>query len=382
MEDEGRIRRGQSCATDARDAAREFHAGVAQPHMALVIFFCSVHYDLDTLASEMQHLFAGVQVIGCTTAGEIGPEGYRDRTISGASFPSGSFTAACGRMDELQQFESIQAHTLVQDLMQRLENQEPQADASNSFALLLIDGLSVREEPVTRTLQNVLGTLPLVGASAGDDGRFVATHVYFDGGFHTDSALVALVATPLPFRTFNIQHFVPTTERLVITAADADHRIIHEIDGELALQAYSRLVGTDVANLDPIHLAETPMLVVINGRNYVRSVQKVNPDGSLTLYCAIDEGVVLRLARGTDLVQNLTDAFAGIDADIGPLQLVLGFDCIQRKMAMIQQGLADQVEEILRDHSVTGFTTYGEQFGGLHLNQTLTGIAIGDLAND
>jgi hypothetical protein len=114
----------------------------------------------------------------------------------------------------------------------------------------------------------------------------------------------------------------------------------------------------------------------------VRSVQKVNPDGSLTLYCAIDEGVVLRLARGTDLVQNLTDAFAGIDADIGPLQLVLGFDCIQRKMAMIQQGLADQVEEILRDHSVTGFTTYGEQFGGLHLNQTLTGIAIGDLAND
>ncbi|HSK31943.1 MAG TPA: FIST N-terminal domain-containing protein, partial [Propionicimonas sp.] len=73
MDVTSRIRRAHSCATDARDAAREFHAAVAQPHMALVIFFCSVDYDLVTLASEMRDLFAGVQVIGCTTAGEIGP---------------------------------------------------------------------------------------------------------------------------------------------------------------------------------------------------------------------------------------------------------------------------------------------------------------------
>jgi len=207
MDGRSRIRRAQSCAPDACDAAREFHAAVAQPHMALVIFFCSVHYDLDTLASEMQHLFAGVQVIGCTTAGEIGPEGYRDRTISGASFPSGSFTAACGRIDGLQQFESIQARSLAQDLMQRLESLKPQTDASNSFALLLIDGLSVREEPVTRALQNVLGRLPLVGGSAGDGLSFGRTQVYFDGSFHTDSAVLALVTTHVPFRIFKTQHF-------------------------------------------------------------------------------------------------------------------------------------------------------------------------------
>ncbi len=38
MDNRSRIRRAQSCATDAREAVREFHAGVAQPDMALVDF--------------------------------------------------------------------------------------------------------------------------------------------------------------------------------------------------------------------------------------------------------------------------------------------------------------------------------------------------------
>lgn len=39
--------RGDSSATNARQAAAELYAAVAQPHMELVIFFCSSLYDLD-----------------------------------------------------------------------------------------------------------------------------------------------------------------------------------------------------------------------------------------------------------------------------------------------------------------------------------------------
>ena len=35
------------------------------------------------------------------------------------------------------------------------------------------------------------------------------------------------------------------------------------------------------------------------------------------------------------------------------------------------------VAEVLRDHLAVGFSTYGEQYGGVHVNQTLTGIAFG-----
>ena len=80
------LRRAQSLAANAREAVREFHAGVVQPDMALVLFFCSSDYDLDAMADEMRQRFAGVTVVGCTTAGEIGPAGYCDRSLSGVSF--------------------------------------------------------------------------------------------------------------------------------------------------------------------------------------------------------------------------------------------------------------------------------------------------------
>ena len=375
------VRRAQSSATDPREAVREFHAAVAQPDMALVMFFCSSQYDLDLLAAEMDSLFAGVQVVGCTTAGEMGPTGCRDHSISGASFPAGSFAAASGRIDHLQQFELATGQAFAQEVLQKLESHAPQANAANSFALLLIDGLSVREEPVTQAFQNALENRPLVGGSAGDGVNFGKTQVYFEGHFHADSAVLVLVTTPLPFQTFKTQHFVPTDQRVVVTQADAAQRIVREIDGWPAAQAYARLVGVDAQNLDPMRFAASPVVVVIDGTNYVRSIQKVNPDGSLTFFCAIEEGVVLRVARGVDLVENLEQVFAGIRAAIGPPQLVLGFDCILRKLEITQNGLVDRVEAVFLSNKVTGFNSYGEQYQGVHVNQTLTGIAIGEAVN-
>lgn len=378
---ENSIRTGQSVATDAAEAAREFHVAVAQPVMALVIFFCSSEFDLAALAAEMRRLFAGVQVIGCTTAGEIGPAGYREHSIAGASFPADSFTAAVAGIEHLHEFRIVAGTALVQESLQRLESAARQANADNSFAFLMIDGLSGREEAVTRVLQNALGKLPLFGGSAGDGVKFGSTHVYFDGTFHTGSAVLAVVTTPLPFRIFKTQHFLPTEQRVVVTAADAEHRIVREIDGWPAAEAYARLVGTSVEDLDPLHFASAPVVVLIDGTNYVRSIQKANPDGSLTFFCAIEEGLVLRVARGVDLVENLEHAFAGLHAAIGRPQLVIGCDCILRKLEIVQRGLIEPVQAILRENNTIGFNSYGEQYRGVHVNQTFTGIAIGAAAH-
>ncbi len=367
---------------DPRQAVREFRAAVAQPEMALVVFFCSSQYDLDVLADEMGREFAGVRVVGCTTAGEIGPGGCNEHSISGASFPAGSFGAACGVIDHLQQFEDASGQSLVQGLLQELESSRPGSKPDNTFALLLIDGLSVREEPVTRVLQGALGSFPLVGGSAGDGLDFGRTLVYCDGCFHDDSAVLTLVTTEVPFRVFKTQHFVPTEQRVVVTAADAQHRRVMELDGYPAAEAYARLVGSQVQDLDPTSFAGSPVVVLIDGENYVRSIQKSDPDGSLTFFCAIEEGLVLRVARGLDLVKNLDHAFTEIRAAIGLPQLVIGCDCILRKLEIEQQGLGGDVAALFRDNNVTGFDTYGEQFGGVHVNQTFTGIAIGRPATE
>lgn len=371
------IRMAQSCATEARQAVQEFHAAVVQPNMELVVFFCSSEYDLDALAAEMSRLFAGVQVVGCTTAGEIGPAGYRQHSLSGASFPADCSVVVSGLLDRLSQFDIGRGDDFAQALLQRLESKAPDANPDNSFALLLIDGMSVREEPVAHALQHALGKITLFGGSAGDDLKFVRTYVYSDGRFHSDSAALILINTSLPFKIFKTQHFVATDERLVVTAADPARRIVKEINGRPAAEEYARLVGVDVHDLNPMRFATSPVVVMIDGTDYVRSIQKANPDGTLTFFCAIEEGLVLRVAHGVDLVNNLEQTFDKIRAEIGVPQLVLGCDCILRNLEVSQNGLKDRVGEIFRRNNTIGFSSYGEQFHGVHVNQTLTGIAIG-----
>jgi len=237
--------------------------------------------------------------------------------------------------------------------------------------------LSVREEPVTRALAAALDGLVLVGGSAGDGLDFRATHVYQDGRFHADSAVLVLVTTRLPFVVFKTEHITPTSQRVVVTSADAVHRVVRELDGRPAAEEYARLVGLRVDDLDTMSFAKRPMVVLIDGSTYVRSIQSANPDGSLTLFCAIEEGVVLRGGQGNDLVGNLVRAFANVRSAIGHPQLVIGFDCVLRKLEITESGIVRSVDGIFRENNVVGFNSYGEQYRGVHVNQTLTGIAIG-----
>ncbi len=326
----------------------------------------------------MNRLFTGVKVVGCTTAGEIGPAAYCDYSLSGASFPSGSFTAVAGLFDRLQQFDIARGQAFTNTLLQQIEAQSPVSGAGDCFAFLLIDGLSVREEPVVRTFQNVLGKIPLVGGSAGDDLKFVRTWVFHDGAFHTDSAMLMLVSTTQPFKIFKTQHFVSDNERLVVTEADPALRIVKEINGLPAAEEYARVVGSTVAELGSLRFANSPVVVVIDGTDYVRSILKANADGSLTFFCAIDEGLVLRVAHGEDLLDSLKQTFETIRAEIGTPQAVLACDCILRNLEITQDGLKERVGEVFRDNNAVGFSTYGEQYGGVHVNQTLTGIAFGN----
>ena len=298
-----KIRLAQSSAAEARQAVAEFHAAVSQLDMELVLFFCSSEYDLDVLADEMNRQFAGIQVVGCTTAGEIGPAGCLVHSLSGASFPSISCVAVSGLLERLSQFEIAKGNDFGQALLQKLESKAPQASPENSFALMLIDGLSMREEIVTHSLQHALGRITLFGGSAGDDQQFSKTHVFNEGRFHADSAVLILINTSLPFRIFKTQHFVSTDERLVVTEADTATRTVKEINGLPAAAEYARLVGVDENELNSMRFASSPVVVIIDGTDYVRSIQKANPDGSLTFFCAIEEGVVFRVAHGVGMVK-------------------------------------------------------------------------------
>jgi hypothetical protein len=366
---------------DMADIVQRFHADLALPDAALVLFFCSPALDLDRVSTELVRRFGPTPLLGCTTAGEFGPAGYRDGTLVGLSLPAEHFHVASRSFGALADFGIAQGRELLQSLLRDLERQRAgrgrAGGATPSFALLLIDGLSGCEERVTRTLQAALGGVPLVGGSAGDGLDFGRTGVWADGRFASDRAVLALVCTDLPVQAFMTQHFVPTDRRAVVTAADPARRTVHEIDGLPAAQAYAHLIGVPVEALDAAVFAAAPMAVMIGGEPHIRSISQALPDGSLTFHCAVDEGIVLRTTQGVDLLGKLERTFERLQDRLGPLQAVIGCDCILRRLEIEQAGQADAVGALMQRHRVVGFNTYGEQFRGVHVNQTFTGLAIG-----
>ena len=181
----------------------------------------------------------------------------------------------------------------------------PGFEATGRFGVLLVDGLCRREEAVVTALQMALDEIPIVGGSAGDGLRFERTFVIHDGKAHTDAAVLALAATDLPFRTFRADHYEPTAIKMVVTEADIEKRIVKELNAEPAAKEYARVCGILDDRLDAFSFASHPVLVSVGGEHFVRSIQRVNPDGSLSFFCAIDEGLVFTAARRRDPMESL-----------------------------------------------------------------------------
>jgi len=133
----------------------------------------------------------------------------------------------------------------------------------------------------------------------------------------------------------------------------------------------------DPAALTPHVFAAHPVVVRIGNADFVRSIQRVNGDGSLSFFCAIDRGIVFRMAHGEDILSNLDTALKEAAGKIGEVELILGCDCILRLLECRARNIVDAVSARLAASRVIGFNTFGEQYRGMHINQTFTGIAFG-----
>jgi hypothetical protein len=370
-------RRAASTSTDPRIAARELFDALTMPELSLAIFYCAPSYDLAALGAALAELFgANAPLIGCTTAGEITPLGYLDGSITGVSLGGPGVVAHTVVVDRLRELELSRGEAAAREALDGIRARGIVPSSTNCFGLLLCDGLAMQEEVLVSTLYSNLHGIQLIGGSAGDGVRFGSTHLYHGGRFHTDCALFTLISTTAAFKVFKTEHFVPSAKKMVVTGAEPARRIVTEINGEPAAREYARMVGLEVDKLTPMIFAAHPVVVRIGGNCYVRSIQKINDDESLTFFCAIDEGIVLTVAQGVDIVKNLEDAFAEVERELGPPAVVLGCDCILRYLEIGQRGCGAQIGKIFVDHNVIGFATYGEQFNAMHVNQTFTGVAL------
>jgi hypothetical protein len=352
---------------------RRLEEALGSGPFAVVILFVSPDANLDELALRLPGRFGGAVIIGCSTAGEISTDGYSEGEIVAVGLPEAHFAADVLLIPDLSVLEREALIGRLIRSRQGLARQAPEWEGE--FAFLMVDGLSVREDELATALASGLGPVPLFGGSAGDGTRFKATYVLHDGHALQNAAVLTLIRTDCRVKVFSLDHLVPTEARMVVTEADPARRIVRQINAAPAAQEYARLLGKDPAQLTTFTFAAHPVVVRIGGKHHVRAIQQVGEGGDLVFFSAIDEGVVLTLADPQDMVAHLEREMADLTRHGRP-EAILACDCILRRMEAQEKQKTGAVSSILRANRVVGFSTYGEQLNSMHVNQTMTGVAI------
>ncbi len=372
-----------SILQDPKAAAAQVAAKLNRSDIGFVLFFCAASYPLQVLGRALQAEFDAMPMAGCTSGGEITEQGYQDHSLIAVGFKRDGFHIEGTLLSGLAEVDLDVAQQQVARLISQGDEYRVAPLSGHSFVVTLVDGLSVLEEQVLAALNASLGSLPQVGASAADYGcESSQTWVYFDGEFRADAAVVLLVNSRCDFKVFSRHHLLPATEKLVVTQACEAQRCVTELNGQPAALEYARIAGLELDQLDVETLALNPIAVKLGDQYYVRAIKQCNPDLSLTFYSAIEAGVVLTRMERADMRQHLLHTLQGVEQEIGSAQVILGFDCLARRLESRVLGLDDDTSSLLRRFKVIGFNTYGEHYSGMVFNQTFTGVAIGQIPHE
>jgi len=367
----GAVVTAQAPVADA-EAVIEALATGPEP-LALASLFVAPGCDAGAIAAAAAARLPATCVVGCTTAGEIGAEGYCENAIVAVGFARASFAVRSLVIPDLRAFDPARAVAETARMRAGLAAERP--GWASEFACLLADGLSRREDQLLAALRHGLEAMPLFGGSAGDGLDFRRTLVLAEGRAHENAAVLTLMRSRCPVRVFKFDHLRPTGVKMVVTEAEPESRLVREINAEPAAVEYARLVGVAPGDLGPRVFAAHPVVVCVGGQHHVRAIQRAEPNGDLRFFSAIDEGLVLTLAEPADIVGHMEAALRALGAPVAPAA-ILGCDCILRRLEVENSQSMRAMSAVLAAGKVVGFNTYGEQFNSVHVNQTFTGVAI------
>jgi hypothetical protein len=337
---------------------------------------------------ELRGLSPRAHILGCSTGGQIRNNDVTDDEIAAValSFDSTRLKLACEPAPNPEHSrragEAIGRSLAADDL---------------AGIFVLSDGLNVNGSQLVAGITGVAGgRIPLTGGLAGDGARFQETLVGADCAprSHTIGA-VGFYGPAIRIGHGSAGGWDEFGPRRRITRSRGN--VLHELDGEPALDLYKRYLGED----DAKGLPGTALLFPLRIRNpqrpdhdIVRTILAVDHEtGSMTFAGDVPEGWVAQLMRGNfhrlaaGAAKAARDAAAGIAEQRSGDQIAVLVSCIGRRLLMGQHTV-DEVEaagaELGADVPRLGFYSYGEisphEASGmceLH-NQTMTVTALSE----
>lgn len=352
----------------------------AQPFAAadLVLAFGSSHAISDeNLWNELQAQHPKATVLGCSTGGEIHGCDVVDESVSAMAF---GFSDTGLAATEAEVDAAGGSFAVAETIGKRLARPDLAA------IFVLSDGTRVNGSELVRGLRASVGeNVILTGGLAGDGPNFGTTFV----GLNAPPVPGKVAAIGFYGNSVRVGHgscggwdvFGPERQ---ITQADAN--ILHQLDGEPALDLYKRYLGEDAAGLPGsallfplrIYPADQPEKAV------VRTVVGVD-EAARTMIFAGDMPVGYRaqLMRGNfdRLIAGAANAAEQANVNHSGDRAAILVSCIGRKL-LLGQRIREEVEAVQdvfgSDVPLAGFYSYGEVsphqatgYAELH-NQTMT----------
>lgn len=314
----------------------------------------------EALHAQLRAWYPEAEIVGCSTAGEICGDWVRDESLvaTAIAFDSTRVRVEARAIPQLRDCEA--AGRAIADAL---------SEPTLEHVLLFSEGIHVDHTALLRGMIDVLGdSVGITGGFAGDNVHFRRTLVLARGTVaQRRVAAVGLYGTTLKVGYGTLGGWDPYgPTRLVTFSAGCE---VHTMDGEPALDVYSRYLGAHAQAL-PASAVRFPFSMRVPGGagEIVRTVCAVDREArSITFAGAVPTGATLRLMKANveRLIDAATAAATASTARMGGdgAELALLVSCVGRKLLMGVH--VDEEVECVRDilgraGACTGFYSYGE----------------------
>jgi hypothetical protein len=357
-----------SQSESVKDAVAEIKAIIRVTQPKMILYFASSGYEPRELARQMKEAFYPAVVFGCSTAGELANVRMLKNSVVAMALNSNIIEdVKVSTIRDLRDPEGVNRAFL--EFEDHFRSPMRDLDFQKYVGIILFDGLAGAEERTMETIGDLTRVL-FIGGSAGDDQKFVATHVSANGDAYSNAAVIALLKPSVKFDFIKTQSFRTLDRHLVPTKIKEETREVCEFDGKPAVEAYAEAVGCprdEVAQ----HFMVNPLgLIVGHDDIYVRSPFRAEGN-SLYLFCHVKAGMDLALLESTNIIVDTKVALERKKMELGRISAIINFHCILRTLELEQKHQTDEYGRIFTGIPTIGFSTYGEEFIG-HINQTST----------
>lgn len=301
------------------------------------LLFCGTDFHHQEVLQRVLGHFPGLQLIGCTTDGEMSScSGFTEDAITLTLLSADTISISAG----FGEGAGAQPRAAAADAV-RMARAGLEGDPV--LAITLPDGLTATAFDVLDGLADILGEgVPVVGGMSADrvagSKHHYTTYQFCGEKVLTDAVPVLLFSGPLIYSLGVESGWTPIGEKMTVTAATGN--VLHSLDGKPAFELYLRYLG-DVMKENLAGIGSYPLAIYEPGLDhfYLRVAKSADPaTGAISFLGEIPVGAEVQITQAVrENVMNGVER--SVRSALGKYPgaepgLAMMFSCTGRKIAL------------------------------------------------